>query len=281
MCNAWNHSPGCTCGFGGDGNLGGGYSYTDLISIYIDRLRISEFLINHQVFESYVNPNAIRPVCGASVFFYQSPHGGRVYFDELGPPWPKHPCTDNGDTPRKNKSERMTIPDWVNHNWRPFDTFETQNIGDYIQLNGQVIRENTKITIKDYLVPPDNELKTSDFRFFREIDDDKFEIIYLNLKTGNISKSIGITRIGALNNNLGLLVPIRKDDELIVEYRGIDLGFKIQVHPIDRQINIKCFIDKRDLKPETREKTKIFPHVKFKIVARVTKIKGEVTMIEI
>jgi hypothetical protein len=55
-----------------------------------------------QVFEfpfvtypSYVNPNARCPVCGASVYFYQSPYGGRVFFDELGPPWPKHPCTDN------------------------------------------------------------------------------------------------------------------------------------------------------------------------------------------
>lgn len=44
---------------------------------------------------TYVNPNANCPVCGAPVFFYQSEHGSRVFFDELGPPWPKHPCTDN------------------------------------------------------------------------------------------------------------------------------------------------------------------------------------------
>jgi hypothetical protein len=57
---------------------------------------------NGEVFEfpfitypSYVNPNARCPVCGANVYFYQSPYGGRVFFDELGPPWPKHPCTDN------------------------------------------------------------------------------------------------------------------------------------------------------------------------------------------
>ena len=46
-------------------------------------------------YPSYVNPNARCPVCDAKVFFYQSPYGGRVFFDELGPPWPKHPCTDN------------------------------------------------------------------------------------------------------------------------------------------------------------------------------------------
>ncbi len=46
-------------------------------------------------YPSYVNPNARCPVCGAAVYFYQSPYGGRVFFDELGPPWPKHPCTDH------------------------------------------------------------------------------------------------------------------------------------------------------------------------------------------
>lgn len=46
-------------------------------------------------YPSYVNPNARCPVCGCAVYFYQSPYGGRVFFDELGPPWPKHPCTDN------------------------------------------------------------------------------------------------------------------------------------------------------------------------------------------
>lgn len=44
---------------------------------------------------SYVNPNAHCPVCGDRVYFYQSPNGGRVFFDDLGWPWPKHPCTDN------------------------------------------------------------------------------------------------------------------------------------------------------------------------------------------
>jgi hypothetical protein len=48
--------------------------------------------------ESYTDPNAVCPVCGASVFFYQNVHGSRVFFDNLGWPWPKHPCTDNPAT---------------------------------------------------------------------------------------------------------------------------------------------------------------------------------------
>jgi hypothetical protein len=46
-------------------------------------------------YTSYVNPNARCPVCHEQVYFYQSPFGGRVFFDDLGWPWPKHGCTDN------------------------------------------------------------------------------------------------------------------------------------------------------------------------------------------
>lgn len=34
-------------------------------------------------------------MCGAAVYFWSNAAGSRVYFDEMGPPWPKHPCTDN------------------------------------------------------------------------------------------------------------------------------------------------------------------------------------------
>ena len=44
---------------------------------------------------SYATPNATCPVCRQRVFFYESEDGGRVFFDDLGPPWPKHPCTDS------------------------------------------------------------------------------------------------------------------------------------------------------------------------------------------
>lgn len=45
--------------------------------------------------EAFTDPNALCPVCGASVFYYQNRSGSRVFFDDLGWPWPKHPCTDN------------------------------------------------------------------------------------------------------------------------------------------------------------------------------------------
>jgi hypothetical protein len=39
------------------------------------------------------------PVCGASVFFVRH-NGGSVWFDNLGWPWPKHPCMDSDWEPR-------------------------------------------------------------------------------------------------------------------------------------------------------------------------------------
>ncbi|MCC2314170.1 hypothetical protein [Cellulomonas xiejunii] len=38
-------------------------------------------------------------MCRAAVYFYANEHGSRVYFDEMGPPWPKHPCTQPDAAP--------------------------------------------------------------------------------------------------------------------------------------------------------------------------------------
>lgn len=109
MCNAWNHPPGCPCGWGGYGYRGGsiGLPHSSAWS---------------STWASYVNPSAACPVCGASVFFYQSPNGGRVFFDQLGPPWPKHPCTDTGSQPlfrAVDQNDAMAAPDWLEAGWKP------------------------------------------------------------------------------------------------------------------------------------------------------------------
>ena len=56
--------------------------------------------------EAYVNPNAKCPVCGKMVFYFQNRFGSRVFFDDLGWPWPKHPCTDN-PLSQKGKIKRV------------------------------------------------------------------------------------------------------------------------------------------------------------------------------
>jgi hypothetical protein len=99
MCNAWNHPADCNCGWGGDGHFGGGgfggYGGGGGGSTFRSTFDGEVFEFPFVTYPSYVNPNARCPVCGADVYFYQSPYGGRVFFDNLGPPWPKHPCTDN------------------------------------------------------------------------------------------------------------------------------------------------------------------------------------------
>ena len=72
---------------------------------------------------AYMNPSAACPVCGQAVFFYQSANGGRVFFDELGPPWPKHPCTDSGRPsayPRRGSPSPAGVYRWQAERWTPF-----------------------------------------------------------------------------------------------------------------------------------------------------------------
>lgn len=68
-------------------------------------------------------PNAKCPVCGDSVYFYWNYLGSRVYFDDLGPPWPKHPCTDNSVEPRpsrlRDESAETGSIRWRDAGWIP------------------------------------------------------------------------------------------------------------------------------------------------------------------
>jgi len=87
MCNAWNHPPNCTCGWGGKGHLGkresGNYAYSSSFREY--SWPDSQGNLNHPT---------LCPMCGEQVYFVRH-NGGKVWFDELGPPWPKHPCFED------------------------------------------------------------------------------------------------------------------------------------------------------------------------------------------
>ncbi|MDT4820261.1 hypothetical protein FQZ97_533990 [compost metagenome] len=119
MCNAKNHPPGCNCGWGGVwyGSSGGGGEFAH----WLFNKPKAERKIGLQVSTlsdlsgGFTNPNAKCPVCGASVYFYESPYGGMVYFDELGPPWPKHPCTSRAS----ERTPRRAIRKWSEVGWKP------------------------------------------------------------------------------------------------------------------------------------------------------------------
>ncbi|WP_152539410.1 hypothetical protein [Methylomicrobium lacus] len=143
MCNAWNHSPYCTCGWGGAGHLGRRQASINTHCAYGSSYWWVPPIFHS--YESYVNPNALCPVCGAAVFFYQSPNGGRVFFDELGPPWPKHPCTDNNSIPKNTgiasipriQFGAINVYDWQKNGWHPFFINEISKIDKYVlQISG-------------------------------------------------------------------------------------------------------------------------------------------------
>jgi hypothetical protein len=97
-CNAWNHGANCPCDFrGGHGYGGRGSGRRAFFADAVEQLSPGWSRARGDgAVASYVNPNARCPVCHAPVIFYRSPYDGRVFFNPpLGPPWPKHPCTDN------------------------------------------------------------------------------------------------------------------------------------------------------------------------------------------
>lgn len=129
MCNACNHPPGCVCGWGGYGHLGrrspGGLNAVQSAP-HAETSHRTLLLARYRTVESFTVPNATCPVCGCRVYFYQSPDGGRVFFDDLGPPWPKHACTDNAVSVPRFSSLRAAIQTsrahlaWRRQGWEPF-----------------------------------------------------------------------------------------------------------------------------------------------------------------
>ncbi|MGL4219537.1 MAG: hypothetical protein ACRCSS_02745 [Shewanella sp.] len=63
---------------------------------------------------AFTIPNVTCQRCGAKVFYYEHPNGARVLFDQLGPPWPKHPCYEVAQKGKVRKSA-VTKPftDWA------------------------------------------------------------------------------------------------------------------------------------------------------------------------
>ena len=96
MCNALNHSEWCRCGFGGEGHLGKSFGGGGSVTRHYSRPGDSKVEPQYTYLSGTVVWSAKCPVCAEAVFFYQNHNGSAVFFDSLGPPWPKHHCTDNG-----------------------------------------------------------------------------------------------------------------------------------------------------------------------------------------
>lgn len=93
MCNAWNHSRGCNCGWGGVNY--GTQGYRDLHSSNLEDItNNSATPKNAEVQEAKTSPTSC-PWCGASVYYHTNGYSDSVYFDSLGYPWSIHECFKN------------------------------------------------------------------------------------------------------------------------------------------------------------------------------------------
>ncbi len=107
MCNAWNHSSGCDCGWGRGNNRRGGLGFLRGRSSLSRR---SSFRLPAPSAASVAignQPTEIREAktyettcwwCGKTVFYHTNGHGDCVLFNTLGSPWAVHRCwTDYWD----------------------------------------------------------------------------------------------------------------------------------------------------------------------------------------
>jgi len=128
LSRGYNHRGGCVCRFCLPSKAGKTLPPTaDLISVGGSS-------------HSYTRPITC-PVCGEAVFF-MSAHGGRVIFDELGPPWPKHSCTDTALA--KPLATSTTANDhvmtrryaWQEAGWLPVTEVLVEASNDSVRLSG-------------------------------------------------------------------------------------------------------------------------------------------------
>jgi hypothetical protein len=97
----YNHFDWCTCGWCYKTGRNG-YSAKAIVRQFdqsYPRRILKERGADRSWVACFVNPNASCPVCFAKVYYYENAHGSRVFFDDLGWPWPKHHCTDRRRPP--------------------------------------------------------------------------------------------------------------------------------------------------------------------------------------
>lgn len=125
-CNGHNHAPDCPC------NFRGGHPNTSPPTIG----RWGEGTIR-----SFLKkPNARCHKCGAAVWWIGRGQKGGFYSDDPGPPWKKHPCTDQSRTYKPyNKHGRPKLRNrrstYEKDGWTPFivKKIEISAVGSIIQ----------------------------------------------------------------------------------------------------------------------------------------------------
>lgn len=171
-----NHPAYCTCRFCEPRKLAKeSHATTDLFSEDDTR-------------HSYTVP-MVCSVCGNAVFLYQSKYGGSAIFDELGPPWPKHPCSDGAravQLPASVASDQ-SLParrySWQKVGWLPFTDLKVDSVGSkHIRLHGthnsQLLTLYIPVTTVDAGADPVTQITDSPIHARRMIDG-TYELAFL------------------------------------------------------------------------------------------------------
>ncbi|MGV4413723.1 hypothetical protein [Chryseobacterium sp. T1] len=236
MCTAHNHSKYCKCGFG-EGNNNFSYSnYSKIFKTNFSEEVINKFPINSF---SFTNPNAKCPVCLANVFFYQNHYGSRVFFDELGPPWTKHPCTDNSQYSYNKKYDNINLYSKEKN----FIPLESDKINSQIKSNG--IWKLFETNIFSQIYENIYEYKSQefyvlgripifdDFIFYQEIDKDNILISSYNVFQDRITEILLKSRTFCLNTHYENNFRVIENDIFYVKFIS-DKLFSTKVITVNR-----------------------------------------------
>lgn len=135
-CNGHNHSKDCRC------NFRGGHPNS-----HIPRWRGW----GRSSIRAYLKaPNAKCPECRAQIYYIPGAKGGGAYFECLGPPWTKHPCTKrprayspyNAKGQPKLRNRRSTFE---RDGWIPFIIRNVEQLVAGTIINGAVLENPAKL----------------------------------------------------------------------------------------------------------------------------------------
>jgi hypothetical protein len=172
MCNAWNHPSNCKCGWGGEGHLGRREAGLPQAKYFFA-----------QEPKSFTIPNVICRHCGSKVFYYENSHGSKVFFDHLGPPWPKHSC-------KQTPGESIPIPNWEVL-YRPYSDDAPDRNGN-VKIEGYLGKVRLSLFAKIGLFNAAPNFK-SGCVFIKRRNLRLYHIQYINDETGQIKELTATT----------------------------------------------------------------------------------------
>uniref|UniRef100_E6VHS9 Uncharacterized protein n=1 Tax=Rhodopseudomonas palustris (strain DX-1) TaxID=652103 RepID=E6VHS9_RHOPX len=129
-CNGFNHPTNCQCDFRGGQRRSRPPDWHGWVP------RIARRALK--------GPTSQCPECHAPVYFIRGRHGGGPFFDKLGPPWPKHACTDKSKKysvySRSGRPRLRVKPGrFETDRWLPFFVRHIEKLGVGTIIHGHIL----------------------------------------------------------------------------------------------------------------------------------------------